>query len=293
MRTEKEIKAKPKDIETTAKPVDDRCKHGVDGQDCFECFGEEDEKPAAQQPPPKPEPRVAAPIELLNGLAAPKTMVELNAFLTRLAAGGAFPKVFDTQEKRLASYSLATQLMGTQFQLALNNMTYINDKLVIYGELPGTLARRTGEVQNFRVYLVDEDGLEICPANKNLKKKLEPYAGVCEITRKGHEKNVITYTIEEAKKAGQWPPMKDEWVNNKRTGKQIVNENSPWHKHLPVMLMRKAQIPAYRLVMPESFVSVPIAEEFDRAPDLEEREVNPEASAASILNDEETAPKVS
>lgn len=289
-------KNKPKDIETTAKTVEDRCKHGVAGQDCFECFGEEDRtRVAAQAPPtePKTEQKIGPqPVELQKGMLMPRNAVELGVTLERIATGGGFPARFKTKESRLAAYNLANALMGVQWQLAVNNVANIQGQLVVFGELPGTLAERTGKVAEKHVFLIDVEYKEICTKNKNLNS--EPFAGVCIIQRVGREKKEFSWTLDQARKAGQYPPMKTKWENNKPAG-QIPNDDSPWNKHLGTMLMRKAMALAVKFEFPEAVVGVPIAEhDFDKAPDLEdEREVNSEVSGASILNNETQAPTAS
>lgn len=227
------------------------------------------------QRPPKPGP---TSIEVMKGSLVPKTAAELVRTISQIAEGGGFPKRFDTPASRMAAYNLGHSLMGSRWQLALNNIAPIQGQLTIFGELPGSLAEHTKEVAEKHVFAIDSDHKKICMENKNLD--AFPYAGVCIIQRKNRDKKEFTYTIEEAKKAGQYPATKPEWKDNKRTGKLIENNDSPWMKFTKVMLMRKAMNLAVKFEFPDALIGVPIAEfDYDQAPDLvEEREVSQDNS---------------
>lgn len=213
--------------------------------------------PEPQKEEPKAPPQVG-PVEVVSGALVPKDSSELNRTLANIAQGGGFPDRFDTPQKRIAAYNLAQSLMGGKWQLALNNMANIKGQLSIYGELPGALAEQTGEVVEKEVYRINRDGLKISTENKNLDD--EVYAGVCVIQRKGRGRKEFTYTIEEAKHAGQYPAKK-------RDGQ--INNDSPWMKWTGLMLMRKAMALAVKFEFPDAVMGVPIAEhDFHEAPDL-------------------------
>jgi len=223
----------------------------------------------AEKPEEAPKAK-AALVSVERGILSPKNQLELGAVLSQISTGKGFPELFDTKEKRLAAYHLGASLMGDQWMLAVNNMYYMKGKLCIFGELPGTIAERTGEVAQKRCYLVNKDYQEICVKNKNLLD--EPFAGVCDIQRKGRTPNSFFYTVEEAKKAGQLPAKK-------RDGSP--NPDSPWEKHMKVMLMRKAMGQGVKFEFPEALVGVPIAEDYDEAPDLI-KDVTPVDKAAQL-----------
>jgi hypothetical protein len=209
----------------------------------------------------------AAPLEVKRGALMPKTGTELTALLGKIAEGGGFPERFKTPAARMAAYNLSQSLMGERWQLCLNNIASIHGQMTIFGELPGALAEQTKEVEEKEVYCIDDKFEKICVEKKNLD--APPYAGVCKIKRKGRALKEFTYTLEEARKAGQYPAMKTEWKDNKRTGKQIENPDSPWMKFTKVMLMRKAMNLAVKFEFADAMVGVPIAEyDFDQAPDL-------------------------
>lgn len=209
-------------------------------------------------------------IEVVGGSIVPRDTSELNRTLANIAAGGGFPDRFDTPQKRIAAYNLAQSLMGGKWQLALNHMAPIKGQLTIFGELPGSLAERTGEVQEKHVFALDKDGQKICMDNKNLTANAA--AGICQIQRKGRALKEFSYTLEEAIAAGQYPAKR-------RDGS--LNQDSPWMKFTKVMLMRKAMAMAIKFEFPDAILGVPIAEyEYDEAPDL--KDVTPHNSDSEL-----------
>jgi len=236
----------------------------------------------AAEKPPVEEPKSNAIALSDNQIMAPKDHKELSAVIGFLGKGGAFPERFKTNEQKLAAYNLSKSLMGDTWQLALNHIAIIKGQMTIYGEFPRTLAERTGKVEKFKVYVVDKDYKEICVKNKNLDK--EPFAGICDVKREGRDEESFSYTLEEAKVAGQYPPTKANWVNGQNLG-QIPNMDSPWMKALKVMLMRKAQALGVNFVFPEAKVGVLIAEyDFDIAPDITPYREEKTQSAADVFN---------
>lgn len=223
---------------------------------------------------------IAKPMSVDSGSVVAKDAVQLGAFLTQIHKGGGFPERFDSREKRLAAYNLAHSLMGEQWQLALNHIAIIKGQMCIYGEFPGTLAERTGEVMEKEVYLLDSDYQRICVKNKNLN--APPFAAVCNIKRSNRVKKEFIYTLEDAEKAGQYPAMK----YDKKTSKRVTNDDSPWMKFTKIMLMRKAMALAIKFEFPDALVGVPIAEyDFDELP--EARDVTPkqnDSTKADLLN---------
>lgn len=212
-----------------------------------------------------------------NRLLAPTSAGELSRFLSLLADGGAFPDSFDTQPKRVAVYQMARSLMGDRWQLALNHIATVKGRLTIYGELPRAIAEQTGEVEEFRCFVIDDQYREIGLANKNLESF--PYAAVCEVKRKGRSLKQYTYTLQEAKNAGQYPAMKFD----KESRQKVLSPDSPWNKFTKIMLMRKAQAMAVKFEFPDALLGCPISEyEDDIAPDLE-KDVTP-PSLADTLN---------
>jgi hypothetical protein len=150
---------------------------------------------------PKEEKQEKKPIALnRNAMMAPQDNVELVRMLETIKAGGGFPARFDNPAKQVAAYNLARSLMGDRWQLALNNIAEIKGQMCIYGEIPRAIAELTKEVGEFKVYVIDGEYKEICPANMNLQNA--PWAGICEVKRKGREKKVYSYTLQQIKMAG-------------------------------------------------------------------------------------------
>lgn len=221
---------------------------------------------------------------------APKNNAELLRVLKVIKDGGGMPERFDTQAKQVAAYNLSSALMGPKWQLAMNNIAIIKGQMSIYGELPSALAEQTGEVQEKDLYCVDKELKKMCLANKNVN--VEPYAGVCNIQRKGRKIKEFVYTVDDALRAGQLPAMK--W--SKKEGRQVPNDDSPWVKHLRTMLMRKAMALAVKFEFADAVMGVPISEyDFDVIPDGSLKDVTPVNEAAEEINreykDEEAKPE--
>lgn len=214
-----------------------------------------------------------------NRLMAPTDSRELAQFLSLLAKGGAFPESFDTPEARLAAYQMARSLMADRWQLAINHIAAVKGRLTIYGELPRAIAEQTGEVEEFRLFVIDRDYKEITLTNKNLDSPV--WAAICEVKRKGRSLKQYSYTLNEAEHAGQYPAMR----YDKQKGSKVLSPDSPWNKFTKIMLMRKAQALAIKFEFPDALLGVPVAEYDDNvAPDLEPgmKDVTPDP--ASILN---------
>ena len=227
----------------------------------------------------------AKAIAVQGGKIQPTTHHELNYILQEIADGGGMPKRFETAAQQLAAYNLARALMGDRWQMAVNHIAPIHGQMMIYGELPRTLAEVTGQVKEFKVYAIDKEYKEICLANKNLHEDV--YAGVCEVQRQGRMMKQYSYTLEEARKAGQYPPMKPEWVNKQRTGKMLPNDDSPWSKYTKIMLMRKAQAIGVKFEFPDALAGAPIAEyDADELPDyVPVKDVTPRDDKAKLINE--------
>ncbi|CAK9250657.1 unnamed protein product [Sphagnum jensenii] len=184
--------------------------------------------------------------------------------IKKVGEGGGFPVRFDTPQRRLAAYTMAHALRGKRWQLCLPNLAFIKNQLVMFGELPGSLAEETGEMQEKEVFLINEKYERICTENKNLNDF--PFAAVCHIQRKGRAKKEFTYTMEQAKAAGQYPAKKSDGT---------LSPDSPWNKFTNIMLLRKAMGLGIKFEFPDALIGAPIAElDYDQAPDLvEERDV--------------------
>jgi len=63
----------------------------------------------------------------------------------------------------------------------------------------------------------------------------------------------------------EYAPIKDEWVNREKTGKQILDTSGQWGKMPRVMLAKVAEALALRKGWPDDFSSVYSEEEMDRS----------------------------
>lgn len=144
---------------------------------------------------------------------APKDNVELARIIRMLRAGLAFPKDFDTDEKCLAGYNLATQLCPRAPQRILSRMMIINNVIGIWGEAPKALAEETGELEDFVLFVYDKNHLEIKHENKNSNE--EVYGACCKIKRKGRTSNEYLFTMDDARRANLLG--KDTWKKYPQT----------------------------------------------------------------------------
>lgn len=228
----------------------------------------------ASTPPKEEKKKIAAvPMLVQDGEVNPRDFTELQQMIAHVAAGGGFPERFDNHAKRVAAYNLAHSLMGGRWQLALNNIAIIKGQMTIYGELPGAVAEQTKEVAEKEVYCLT-DGMErICVSNQNID--ASGWAGVCIIQRKGRSRKEFTYTLDEAKAAGQYPAKRKDGS---------INNDAPWMKFTKVMLMRKAMAMAIKFEFPDAMIGVPVAEyDYDLAPDLV-KDVTPGIDRVNELN---------
>ena len=149
-------------------------------------------------------------------------------------------KLIDAGGKKAAAAAL---VMCKQFGLpmkAMNEMGWIEGNLTVYGSLYWALCERHPEYGEHEMFWLDKDQNRICSDNKNLN--AEVWAAVIKVKKKGATIwNEYFFTLDEAKTAELYPPMKNEWVNKQKTGKKIENTNSPWWKYIKDMLMHKVK----------------------------------------------------
>lgn len=137
----------------------------------------------------------------------------------------------------------AALMFCKQFNLplkAMNEMGWIEGCLTVYGSLYWALAERHPEFGEYDMYWIDKEYNKLSADNKNLHNKV--WAAVLKIKKKNSDVwNEYFFTMDEAEKAELYPPMKNEWVNNQKTGKKIPNTQSPWYKYEKDMLMHKVK----------------------------------------------------
>ena len=187
---------------------------------------------------------------------------ELVRVIKTFMRGGALPKSLDTEEKVIAAWQMAASLKLPP-AVAIQNMAFINGTLSIWGQLPKALAEATGQLEDFKLFLIDEAFKEICVKNTNLKNP--PWAAVCQITRKGRSMNEYVFSIEDAKTAG------------------LLGKSGPWTSYRKIMLQRRAVGHAIKFEFPDALMGVAIAEyDQNEAPDL--KDVTPQTDVAAEIN---------
>jgi hypothetical protein len=196
----------------------------------------------------------ATPKELALDPKTQMIMARDNSELVRIIrtfmAGGALPKSLDTEPKVIAAWQMAASL-NMPPAVTIQNMAFINGTLSIWGQLPKALAERTGQLQDFKLFLVDDAFVEISVANKNLRGS--PWAAVCQIKRKDRSMNEYVFSMDDAKKAG------------------LTSKQGPWQSYTAIMLRRRATAMAIKFEFPDAVMGVQIAEyDSGEAPDLKD-----------------------
>ncbi len=176
---------------------------------------------------------------------------EIMRVIMQLFKSGALPAWYKTPEQVFLCWNLAASL-GLRPQPALQNICMINGSPYLFGDLPMTLARMTGELLDCKVFVCDADYKEIGFENKNVN--AEPFAGFCIISRKGREKKTFAFSVEDAKAAGLW---------NKKS--------SPWITYPKIMLMRRALGTALKFEFADALKGSMIAEyDANHLPDMKD-----------------------
>lgn len=181
---------------------------------------------------------------------------DLMRIIKIMMAGAAFPKTLDTDAKIIAAWQVAASL-NLPPAIAIQNLAVIHGSVSMWGQLPKALAERTGELEDFKLMLIDKDHNVISLANKNLES--EVWGAVCQIKRKGRSINEYTFSEKDAKKAG------------------LKGKAGPWTSYEKIMYQRRAVAHALKFEFPDALMGVPVAEyDYNDAPDL--RDVGPSNS---------------
>jgi hypothetical protein len=140
-----------------------------------------------------------------SGTLVAKNFNELWRLATVYSQSGIVPAGLNTPAKVFTALQYAHAL-GLKGIIALRNIMVVNGLPSIWGELPLALARNSPHFVDITEWVVNKDGIKICPDNKNL---LDEVAGaVCETERRkpdGTVKKVTTwFTVADAKLAQLW-----------------------------------------------------------------------------------------
>lgn len=182
---------------------------------------------------------------------------ELIRVIRVMMKGAAFPKSLNTEEKVIAAWQIAASF-NLPPAVAIRNIAIIEGSACIWGELPKALAESTGELEEFKLILIDDQQDVISLEKKNLDKPV--WGAVVQIKRKGRSMNEYSFTMLDAKKAGL----------DKKTG--------TWQTYTKIMLSRRTVGQAIKFEFPDALMGVGIAEyDHGEAPDL--RDVTPSKSS--------------
>ncbi len=144
-----------------------------------------------------------------HGLFKVNSLEQQMQFAQVLLKTGAINQSFKTPQQVVIGIHFAIAL-GLDPRIALNSMYVINGRPALYGDGPLILVRRSGLLENFREYFVDEKGQEVGPG-----KGANVYAAVCEVKRKGEESiQRDWFSLDDRKAAGLNSPV---WQKYERT----------------------------------------------------------------------------
>lgn len=223
---------------------------------------------ATPPPPPTPEPTKQQPSLIPineHGQMMPQDHSQLARLAQQMLRGGMVPKGYDTVEKVITAWNFAASLKLIP-SVAIRNIAVIDGTPSMYGDLPLSLAQRSGELEEFAEFCFDKDYQRMSFENKNLN--AEPFGAVCIMKREGREKQSYSFTVEDAKKAQLWGKTSS-------SGKLM-----PWSAYPKTMLVRRARSMAIKTEFADQISGAAITEyDFNEAPDM--RDVTPEEEAGS------------
>jgi hypothetical protein len=196
-----------------------------------------------------------------------KVMARDNAELMRYCAasiqGESIPERFNTPHKLFAALMYVRDLKLPD--TAIRQVANIHGTMCTFGDLPLSMAQNTGKLK-IREQWFDIEYNIICFENKNLTNKV--FGAVCFLSRDDGPEQSFSYTLEDAERAGQYPPMKAKWVNRQKVGTE-PNPDSPWEKHFRMMMRYKARTIGLKSLFADAINGLAIAEyDFDELPSI-------------------------
>lgn len=188
-----------------------------------------------------------------NGLVKAKNTVELLRSCKAMVSSDMVPQRFNTPRKLFGALMFVRSL-GLP-DSAIRQTAIIDGEPSIFGDLPLALAQQSGELFDFEEIWFDEDYKPITFANKNLKAAV---FGAVVTGRRGRDGKLreVAYTLDEAKTAGLYPPMK----RNEETGADELDIESAWHTNLKMMLRYRARAPFLKSLFADKINGVGITE---------------------------------
>ena len=187
-----------------------------------------------------------------DGRVAVRDNSELIRYCKAMIDGKGVPDRFDTPTKLFAALMFVRDLKLPD--TAIRQVVNVHGVMMMFGDLPLSLVQSSNEMTFFKEQWFDKKYQEISFENQNLEN--EVYGAVCFIGRNGNPPQSFSFTIQDATKAGQLPATK--W--HKQSGTKVANNDSPWVKHLRMMLRYKARSIALKSLFADKINGVGIAE---------------------------------
>lgn len=178
-----------------------------------------------------------------TGVLFPRTLDAQYRYANYLVASGLLPAGLNTPAKALVGMQFLYEV-GLPLIASIGKICVINGVVSMFGDLPLALAERSGKLEDFEEWWIDENGDKLNP--KDPKKKL--YGAACIAKRKGRKTAVDRFfTIEDATTAKLW-------------GKQSGGKDSPWTLYPKRMLQMRTRSWALKDCVPDALYGISIAE---------------------------------
>lgn len=190
------------------------------------------------------------PLELVEGIAAPKTVEQQYRLAQLYLESGYVPGRFKTASEVLGAMHFAKEHFPLAPMTALRQIAVIENVPNFFGDLPLAKVMASGLCSFKKEFLIDKDSKEICIANKNIT--AEFVAAVAHFKRKdpnGVENEIVSvFTVDDAKKAGLWEK------------KSYSGKDTPWIKYPKEMMKYRARSRALKDLFPDVLNGVSIGE---------------------------------
>jgi len=138
------------------------------------------------------------PIQFEAGILAPRDLSEALRLATMLLKSQLIPKQFDTPEKIVVAMQYCREL-NLPCLTGMRQIAVINGSPSLWGDLPLSLAYKSGLLVELEEYVFDRKGTKISIENKNLTD--EVYGGYCKGRRKDGKVMESVFTLEDAANA--------------------------------------------------------------------------------------------
>lgn len=191
-------------------------------------------------------------IQLSAGLA-PSSMADLLRICDWLAKSAFVPKDYRGRPQDIAAAVMMGSELGLPTMQALQNIAVINGKPAIYGDA----------------------ALAVCkahPAFEDIEERSDDKGATCIVKRKGQTDVSVTFTVDDAKRAGLW------------------GKSGPWTQYPKRMLQMRARGFALRDAFPDALKGLITREEAEDCPVAEGRVVSQSSVAIEAAQSSARAP---